>query len=343
MEAKIRAKDDLASAKLPPMPGEHSHLSGASMQPSLRSHAQAVRAEQEKARRELRDEEKRKLHEEKLKLLELPIFSYLPSKKDFFQVPANTKLIAIDFDGTTMRLGFTESTRQNAFRFAIQQVGSQLIGRNLTRSEIDRCHHPAQHKTEDEMSRIIAGRLTEITGTVVTPNRMWNAWLQGVQELLSLYDRSPETAITRGLKRMLRDASQRGINTITVSNGAFEFVEQLTNLKALEPLRNHTQNLFVNLVPGIRAKPHPDPYLLAAHRAKVSPGEMLALEDTSTGALAALRAGVPVLLQPSGSVLKTLREIVSTVEAEHPGWLQSRLGAITLMKPGQGWRQVRFP
>ncbi|MGW8380047.1 HAD family phosphatase [Streptomyces sp. ODS28] len=48
-----------------------------------------------------------------------------------------------------------------------------------------------------------------------------------------------------------------------------------------------------------RDKPHPDPYLRAARELGVSPGDCLAVEDTPTGAEAALAAGCRLLAVPT--------------------------------------------
>ena len=47
-----------------------------------------------------------------------------------------------------------------------------------------------------------------------------------------------------------------------------------------------------------RGKPHPDLYLEAARRLGVRPGDALALEDSPTGARAALAAHMPVVIVP---------------------------------------------
>jgi beta-phosphoglucomutase-like phosphatase (HAD superfamily) len=70
---------------------------------------------------------------------------------------------------------------------------------------------------------------------------------------------------------------------------------------------------------------------------------MLVLEDTATGALAALRAGARVLLQPSGDREQTLRTLLYHVRAEHPEWIDGRPGAVTVLSRDRGWLQVKFP
>jgi HAD superfamily hydrolase (TIGR01509 family) len=47
-----------------------------------------------------------------------------------------------------------------------------------------------------------------------------------------------------------------------------------------------------------RGKPHPDLYLEAARRLGAAPGLCLALEDSPTGARAAIAAGMPVVVVP---------------------------------------------
>ena len=62
---------------------------------------------------------------------------------DKLLIPSSIKAIALDFDGTTMKFKFTEGLRQEAYRRAIQSVGLELLGRRLTKSEINQCHGPA--------------------------------------------------------------------------------------------------------------------------------------------------------------------------------------------------------
>ena len=48
----------------------------------------------------------------------------------------------------------------------------------------------------------------------------------------------------------------------------------------------------------VRGKPHPDLYLESAERLRVAPEDSLAVEDSPTGARAALAAGMPVVVVP---------------------------------------------
>jgi HAD superfamily hydrolase (TIGR01509 family) len=58
------------------------------------------------------------------------------------------------------------------------------------------------------------------------------------------------------------------------------------------------QGRFAALVAGddvTHGKPHPEPYLLAAERLGVPPGDCVAIEDSPTGLASAVAAGVPAL------------------------------------------------
>ena len=48
----------------------------------------------------------------------------------------------------------------------------------------------------------------------------------------------------------------------------------------------------------VNAKPAPDPYLLAAERLGIAPGDGLAIEDSGNGVRAAHAAGMPVVMVP---------------------------------------------
>jgi hypothetical protein len=58
-----------------------------------------------------------------------------------------------------------------------------------------------------------------------------------------------------------------------------------------------------------RRKPFPEPYLRAAELLGVVPGDCVVLEDSTTGALAGLRAGCPTILVPSMPGIPSLAEV----------------------------------
>ncbi|MFS3130357.1 HAD family hydrolase [Nocardioides sp. Bht2] len=61
-------------------------------------------------------------------------------------------------------------------------------------------------------------------------------------------------------------------------------------------------NTFRTVVTGdavSQGKPHPEPYLIAAERLGVAPGDCIAIEDSNTGATSAESAGCTVLVVPN--------------------------------------------
>ena len=75
-----------------------------------------------------------------------------------------------------------------------------------------------------------------------------------------------------------------------------------------------------------RGKPHPEPYLEAAARLRVPPGDCVAIEDSPTGVESAIAAGMPVLAVqhmvpiPAGPG----RTLTRTLD----GWTPARLGTL---------------
>ena len=81
----------------------------------------------------------------------------------------------------------------------------------------------------------------------------------------------------------------------------------------------------VTLEDVLYPKPAPDPYLLACRKLDVSPQETLAVEDSETGATAALTAGcqtviIPDLLPPAPGIRQRASAVLSSLE-DLPDWI----------------------
>ena len=129
-----------------------------------------------------------------------------------------------------------------------------------------------------------------------------------------------------GAREALALVSAAGIPAALVTN-----TERALTERALETIgREHfAASVCGDEVP--RGKPDPDPYLRAARLLGAAPGACLAVEDSPTGALAAERAGVPVLVVPCdvpvpGGPGRVLRDsLVGLGLADlHDGYLQAR-------------------
>ncbi|MCZ6711302.1 MAG: HAD family phosphatase [Gammaproteobacteria bacterium] len=122
---------------------------------------------------------------------------------------------------------------------------------------------------------------------------------------------------------------------VDVKSGALELLRRLDELgipralatstrrrTALTKLRNAAlDGFFATMVCGgetARGKPHPDPYLEAAQRLGLDPGQCWALEDSNNGVCAAQSAGfcvfqIPDLVAPSAEIRALGHRIVSSL------------------------------
>lgn len=279
--------------------------------------------------------------------LTVPILTHLTSPHDSYVIPSRIRGIILDFDGTTMKLNYTEGMRQKAYRKAIQSVAVEVLGRTLGRSEMLECHNPAISKPEQEMAEIIGARLSAITGRRICGSEIFGRWLEQCEALRERshqrYGRHPHSAIIHGIRDLLDSARERGIPVSICTAGAHQFVEPLLQVAGLKDALHSAGNVFTNRHPEIRTKPHADPYLLVCKKLGLEPSQILVAEDSATGALAALRAGARVIFQPSGNREQTLRSLVWQVKREHPEWIDERPGAVTVLCQDKGWSQVKFP
>jgi beta-phosphoglucomutase-like phosphatase (HAD superfamily) len=112
----------------------------------------------------------------------------------------------------------------------------------------------------------------------------------------------------------------------------------------LEDYINLDASVFINQHhPRISFKPAPDGYLLAFEKLGVSdPSKVIIFEDSATGALAGVRSGANVLLQPSERYFETVEELCRTFVNHHPEPNNSRIGGVTVLAENQDWRPIQF-
>jgi phosphoglycolate phosphatase-like HAD superfamily hydrolase len=189
--------------------------------------------------------------------LTVPIFHHLTSPRDLFVIPSVVKAIILDFDGTTMKLNYTEGMRQKAYRKAIQSVAVEVLGRELGRSEILQCHNPAISKPEQEMADIIAARLSKLVGSPIHGSEIFGRWLEQCEVLRELthkrYGRHPQSAVLEGIPALLDGAEKRDIPVSVCTAGAHQFVEPLLQVAGLMNSLHRKGNVFTNRHPEIRS------------------------------------------------------------------------------------------
>ncbi len=146
----------------------------------------------------------------------------------------------------------------------------------------------------------------EVVGTA-SPTNFWVSWLRegadrsiDEREALAEFDEYNLAAIAElspnaGVIELLDLARSNDIALGVASSSSIGWVGRL--LEQLE-----IRDRFAHVITRddvTHAKPAPDLYLLAAKRFGSDPAHCLALEDSHNGSLAAIRAGMPVVVVPN--------------------------------------------
>jgi HAD superfamily hydrolase (TIGR01509 family) len=123
----------------------------------------------------------------------------------------------------------------------------------------------------------------------LTPEQIVDVLLDGV--VARVREAVPWRA---GARELVADLAEVGVPCALVTMSYRRFVDPI--LAALEG------DPFTVVVTGdqvTHGKPHPEPYLAAAERLGLSPGDCLAIEDSATGAASAVAAGCLTLCVPN--------------------------------------------
>ena len=110
---------------------------------------------------------------------------------------------------------------------------------------------------------------------------------------------SGEVPLRPGVARLIEEAKAAGIKVGVATTTSTPNVEALIRATLGRPVAE----VFDAMACGEEVsakKPAPDLYRLALEKLGVAPGEAVAIEDSRNGLVSALRAGVPVIITPSG-------------------------------------------
>lgn len=136
---------------------------------------------------------------------------------------------------------------------------------------------------------IVSGRIIkEQTGIPLTPEEIVDALLERV--VVKLREHVPWRPGARELLLAARDA---GLPCALVTMSYESFARVL-----VDSLPAGTFEVVVTGDMVENGKPHPEPYLRAAHDLALAPEQCVAIEDSATGVRSAVAAGVPTLAVP---------------------------------------------
>lgn len=147
--------------------------------------------------------------------------------------------------------------------------------------------------TEEELLAQTHGTIGEITARLF-PNETAERRYELGQQKEALYREfyTPHLAVLAGLKPLLHEAKEAKVPLGVATMG------DLTNVAfTLDGL--HLRPFFSVIVSGeevTHGKPDPQIFLLAAQRLGVPPAQCLVFEDSTQGAVAARRAGMPCIV-----------------------------------------------
>ncbi|MDO6584669.1 HAD family phosphatase [Salipiger sp. 1_MG-2023] len=133
------------------------------------------------------------------------------------------------------------------------------------------------------------------------------AWMEAIQN--SYVARAQELCQIPDAVAVIRALAQAGVPQVAVSNSGRQVVD--ANLAALGVAELLTTSISLDDVRN--GKPDPEPYVRGARALGLPPAQVLAVEDSATGVLSALAAGLAVaalgLPQPGAQEISGLRDI----------------------------------
>jgi HAD superfamily hydrolase (TIGR01509 family) len=284
-----------------------------------------------------------------------PVFLDLTSPSSKFIVPDGTRGIVLDFDGTTLKLKWTEAWRQHSMRKIITDLYRETANDDgrLPKWQLNRLHHELYGLTEVNMCRGIANFLSQQTGKTFDADNVLQRFRDKVASKITSDSIGSADRTVPGLTPFLEQARSRGISRVACSNGDADLAKPLLKHQGLDKLIDLNNSLFAHQVDGLPPKPAPDMYLYIANRLNLKPSEILVFEDSSTGAIAAMKAGMKVCLQPSlppGRLKMDLPQIrvavLSDLDREirkmGSSWMRNNAGLIAVLAPKMNWLQPTF-
>jgi HAD superfamily hydrolase (TIGR01509 family) len=199
------------------------------------------------------------------------------------------KLLISDLDGTIVE---TEDYHRLAYNALFKELG---LSQNWSKQDyMDRLQTMGGNKFREVFSWL---ELPE-DEYEATKTKLYHQKTKLYAELITSDLKSGHLRLRPGIRRLFAEVQDAGvpiaIATACVGWAAEQVIEAGLGKEFLESLA-----VLCGGESTERKKPHPDIYLLVAHKTAIDPSDCVVLEDTRHGMLAAKSAGMSCLVTPS--------------------------------------------
>jgi HAD superfamily hydrolase (TIGR01509 family) len=266
------------------------------------------------------------------------LFTAYLDRETPYIIPDSIRGLIFDFDGTLVPLTWSESIRQRAIIGVIRDIveGSTPAEPISSMELISSIYREVFGKPEVDMCEIVKDKLSQSESAAVV-----RSFLDFTDKLTQQMTsrRESDSPIRPQLRRVTSEAASRGLKLAAVSNSDMIAPKAITKFLPHVDLNLST---FAKHDPALKIKPHPDMLKKSCEKMGLSPSEVLVFEDSATGAIAALRAGMKVLLQPSENRFVTCQQINLKVRQKQPDLFETARGSVIVLAENARWSQPRF-
>ena len=245
------------------------------------------------------------------------------------RIGPETKALIVDFDGTVLQT-FDAHVR------SLAAVAQQLIGIDVSpevAAEAFKTTALPGHVPHSE-ENIFRAMLQNVAHLLQREETLWPTTQlvtlrdTFVREHASQFDIYP----LEGISETLHAAAANQIPVALASNSNPHFIIPLLDRFSLTVY--FSQLVTPNPEIGLRSKPYPDLYLNCLERLGLRAAECKILEDSHTGTIAGLRAGIEVIVCPRPEIISLVHQKVTGVRID-----EQLSRDYTLIK---SWTQIRF-
>lgn len=193
------------------------------------------------------------------------------------------KAVFFDLDGTLVN---TEELKSRTYHQAILQVSKQEV----TYDEVEAAYQVVAGQPRNEVAAYMVHRFGLERGDGETQDLLLQTFLEFYERLLDDKELIRKSVWPCSLE-LLQQVRQKGYRTALVSMSIRPQIDRILDASDLEDLFD----LVLSREMVQQPKPDPEVYLMAGRILHCDPEECLVIEDSRTGVLAALNAGMPCI------------------------------------------------